>query len=76
MKISGTGKFTDAAADELCRSLLMTGQIRQWQGIMPSFGVFQGLFQITSMQYSGPHDKEITYQMSLESGGEIGWTAS
>ncbi len=74
-KVSGSGKFADAAADEICRGLLFAGTIRDWQVILPDFGTIEGAFQITSIQYQGPHDKEVAYTISLESAGELTWTA-
>ena len=74
-KISGNGLFKDAASDALMRELCFVGVIRIWQIVIPDFGTVEGLFQITSLQYSGNHDNELTFDVALESAGELTFTA-
>ena len=38
---------------------------------VPDFGTVSGPFQITSLEYSGAHDGEITFEMALESAGAV-----
>ena len=75
-KISGSGLFKDADSDALMRELCFEGAIRVWQMIIPDFGSIEGPFQITSLQYSGSHDNELTFEVSLESAGELTFTAT
>jgi TP901-1 family phage major tail protein len=75
-RISGAGIFKDAASDELVRSYVFNGTIRNWQVIVPDFGTLAGLFQITSFELSGRHDGEVAFDIGLESAGEITFTAS
>jgi TP901-1 family phage major tail protein len=75
-KISGSGIFKDADSDALMRELYFEGVIHNWQVIIPDFGTVEGPFQITSLQYSGSHDNELTFEVSLESAGELTFTAS
>jgi TP901-1 family phage major tail protein len=75
-KISGSGLFKDADSDALMRELCFEGAIHVWQMIIPDFGTIEGPFQITSLQYSGSHDNELTFEVSLESAGELTFTAT
>jgi TP901-1 family phage major tail protein len=68
---SGSGIFKDAQSDARIRSAFFAGEICNWQVIVPSFGTISGPFQITSLEYSGAHDGEITFEMALESAGQI-----
>ncbi len=74
-RISGSGIFKDAASDEIVRNYFFSGIIRNWQIIIPDFGTVQGAFQITALEYAGNHDGELTFEMSLESAGELSFTA-
>jgi len=69
--ISGSGLFKDASSDELVRSTFFSGIIVDWQVIVPDFGTVTGAFQIVSLEYAGQHDGEVTFDIALESAGEI-----
>ncbi|MBL1406828.1 MAG: phage major tail protein, TP901-1 family [Rhizobiales bacterium] len=69
--ISGSGIFKDAASDALVRAQLFSGETADWQILIPDFGSLSGPFQITSLEYSGQHNSEITFEISLESAGAI-----
>jgi TP901-1 family phage major tail protein len=43
--------------------------------IVPDFGVIEGLFQIVSLEFAGRHDGEVTFDLALESAGEVSFTA-
>jgi TP901-1 family phage major tail protein len=72
--VSGAGVFRDDAADETARGLFFNGTIRNWQIIVPSFGIIQGAFQITALEYSGEYDGELLYSLALESAGSLSFT--
>jgi len=72
--VGGTGVFRDDAADETARGLFFNGTIRNWQLIVPSFGIIQGAFQITALEYAGEYDGEVTYSLALESAGSLSFT--
>lgn len=74
-RISGAGVFKDAASDAIVRSYLFDGTIRNWQVVVPDFGTVQGPFQVTSLDLSGRHDGEITFDLTIESAGELIFTA-
>jgi TP901-1 family phage major tail protein len=74
--VSGSGVFKDAAADETVRAAHFAGTIKDWQIIIPNFGTIAGPFQISQLEYAGQHNGEMTYSLSLESAGQLSWTAA
>ena len=69
--ISGSGIFKDAQSDAAIRARFFAGEIAAWQFAIPDFGTVSGRFQITSLEYSGNHDGEVTFEMALESAGPV-----
>jgi TP901-1 family phage major tail protein len=72
--VSGRGLFKDAASDALMRQAFFAGRVVSHQIVIPDFGTVQGPFQITSLEIAGEHNGEVTYDMSLESAGELTFT--
>ena len=73
--ISGSGVFRDDATDARARAIFFAGDTPEFQVIIPDFGVVQGAFQITSVEYVGNYDGEATYSLSLASAGALTFTA-
>lgn len=73
--ISGSGVFRDANTDERARQIFFDAQMPEFQVIVPDFGVVEGPFQITAIEYAGSHNGEATYEMSLASAGALTFTA-
>lgn len=73
--ISGSGIFKDAGTDERARQLFFDGETPAFQVIIPDFGIVEGLFQVTAIEYAGNHDGEATYELSLASAGELSFVA-
>lgn len=73
--VAGSGIFKDTTADESVRSLFFAGAVRDWQVVVPEFGVIEGPFQITALEYGGNYDGEVVYEMALESAGQLTFTA-
>ena len=73
--VRGQGIFKDAASDETIRSYFFNGTIRRWQAIVPNFGMIDGPFQITALEIAGRHDAEVTFELALESAGELTFAA-
>lgn len=73
--ISGSGVFRDDATDERARQVFFDGDIPDFQVIIPDFGIIEGPFQITAIEYAGTHNGEATYEISMASAGVIGFTA-
>ena len=73
--LSGKGIFKDQSSDETIRALFFAGTIRAWQLILPNFGTITGPFQITSLEFSADHAGEVTFDIALESAGELAFAA-
>jgi TP901-1 family phage major tail protein len=86
--ISGSGVFTDAASEVALRTAYAaqqnttdgsTGQtaaFENFQFLVPNLGTYTGAFQITSLEYAGEYNGEVTYSMSFESAGYILFAAA
>lgn len=73
--ISGSGVFRDANTDARARQIFFDAEMPQFQVVIPSFGVVQGPFQITAIEYSGTYNGEATYELSIASAGALTFTA-
>ncbi|SFA78095.1 phage major tail protein, TP901-1 family [Poseidonocella pacifica] len=73
--ISGSGVFKDASTDERTRQVFFDGETPPFQVIIPDFGVIEGPFMISSIEYSGSYDGEATYEMSMASAGQLSFSA-
>ncbi len=73
--ISGSGVFRDEATDERARAVFFNGEIPDFQVVIPSFGVIEGAFQITAIEYAGSHNDEATYEIAMASAGPLSFTA-
>ncbi len=74
--ISGSGVFKDAGTDERARQIFFDGVTPDFQVIIPHFGIIEGAFQMTSIEYSGSHNGEATYELSMASAGALTFTAT
>lgn len=73
--ISGSGVFRDENTDERARQIFFDGEILAFQVIIPDFGVIEGPFQLTAVEYSGQHDGEAAFELSMASAGALTFTA-
>lgn len=73
--ISGSGVFRDAATDGRARQIFFDGEVPGFQVIIPDFGIVEGPFQITSLEYAGSHNGEATYEIALASAGALNFVA-
>ena len=73
--ISGRGLFKDAQSDALIRQTFFDGAVKTYQVIIPDFGAVQGSFQISSLEFAGEHNGEVSYELALESAGALTFTA-
>ena len=69
--ISGSGVFTDSASEQTVLTNFQASTFKNYQFLVPDFNTFTGAFQITSMEYAGSYNGEVTYSMSFESTGGI-----
>lgn len=87
VSITASGVFTDSATEENVRadffgqqntsdgSTAQTATFTNFRFKIPHFGELTGPFQITSLEYAGEHNGEVTYSMSFESAGYITYAA-
>lgn len=73
--ILGSGVFRDADTDERARQIFFEGLTPDFQVIIPDFGIIEGPFQVTAIEYAGTHNGEATYDLSLASAGVLGFQA-
>ena len=73
MSVSGSGVFTDDAAIEELRGAYGNSAFDSYEIIIPDFGKYTGSFQVTSLEYAGEYNGEVTYSVTLESAGAITW---
>ena len=71
ISVSGSGVFTDAASEATIKTNVLADSIDNYQFLVPDFGTFTGGFQVTSVEYAGEFNGEVTYSMSFESSGSI-----
>ncbi|MBV0912946.1 phage major tail protein, TP901-1 family [Anianabacter salinae] len=74
--ISGSGVFRDEVTDERARQIFFDGVVPRFQVVIPDFGIVDGPFQITSIEYAGAHDGEATYELSMASAGALQFVAA
>ena len=73
--ISGSGVFRDAATDARARQIFFDGATPGFQVVIPDFGIVEGAFQITGIDYAGNHDGEASYEISMASAGALMFSA-
>jgi len=74
--ISGSGVFKDATTDERARQIFFDGETPNFQVIIPDFGIVEGPFQVSGLEYSGSHNGEATYELTLASAGALTFQAA
>ncbi|MBZ0139193.1 MAG: phage major tail protein, TP901-1 family [Pseudorhodoplanes sp.] len=74
--IAGRGLFKDAQSDALMRQIFFDGAVRNFQIVVPDFGTVEGPFQISSLEFAGEHNGEVSYELSLESAGALAFAAA
>ena len=73
--VSGSGVFVDSATDDRARQIFFAGTVERFQVIIPDFGIVEGPFQITAIEYAGSYNGEATYELTLASAGALTFTA-
>ncbi len=74
--VTGSGIFKDAASDALVRQSFFDGSALDAQVVVPDFGVIEGPFEISGLDYSGDHNGEATFEISLASAGALTFAAA
>ncbi len=73
--VSGAGVFKDAASDAALQGAFFAQAVRNYQLVIPDFGVIEGPFLIESLDYSGDHDGEAAFAVTLASAGALSFTS-
>jgi len=74
VSISGSGRFTDSAAEETVRGHAMNNRIRNYQITFGGGDTLSGKFLITDYQRGGSNSSIEVYSLSLASSGPITYT--
>ena len=74
--LAASGIFKDAASDALVRQKFFDDALCACQLVIPDFGTVAGPFQIGALEFAGSHDGELTFEISLESAGEVTFEAA
>ena len=73
--VAGSGVFVDESSDAALRTVFFDDTLAEFEVTIPDFGTVTGPFQITSLEYSGDHDGEATFEIALASAGELVFAA-
>ena len=71
VSVSGSGVFTDHTTEATVKTAALADTIDNYKFTVPDFGAFTGAFQVTSLEYAGEYNGEVTYSMSFESSGAV-----
>ncbi|HWK88171.1 MAG TPA: phage major tail protein, TP901-1 family [Xanthobacteraceae bacterium] len=74
--LAASGIFKDAASDALVRQKFFDDALCDCQLVIPDFGTVTGSFHIGTLEFTGAHDGELTFEITLESAGEIAFTVA
>ena len=74
--VSGAGVFKDAASDALIQQAFFAQSVKAFQLVVPDFGVLEGPFLIEALDYSGDHDGEAAFAVTLASAGALNFVAA
>lgn len=69
--ISGSGVFTDSAAEAAFQARVMTAAVGNYEITFESGAKFSGPFFAAGLEFAGDHNGERTYSLRLESAGVI-----
>ena len=69
--IAGSGVFTDSASETTLKGKFNVSALTNYQFLVPTFGTFTGSFMLTTLEYAGEYNGEVTYSFTFESSGAI-----
>ncbi len=76
VSISGSGVFTDSAAEETVRGYAMNNAINNYELTFGNGDKLSGPFQITSYQRAGSYNDAETYSITLASAGQVSFVTA
>ena len=69
--VAGSGVFTDSASETTLKGKFNVSALTNYQFLIPDFGTFTGEFMLTTLEYAGEYNGEVTYSFTFESSGAI-----
>lgn len=72
--MKGDGVFTDDTGFEAVRDAFFDGTTRDAKILVPGLGTFEGKWKVTSLEFGGDYNKEVTASFGLDSAGVIAFT--
>lgn len=69
--VSGSGLFKNGDTASAVREAFFSGGSLRWRVIVPGFGAIEGPMQMSRLEYAGSFDGEVTFEIALESAGEV-----
>lgn len=76
MEISFAGVFDDAVPINLVNTLMIAGTIRNFKITHPAVGTYTAAFQISGFEMAGEFNGALDFTATLESAGEVVFTAA
>tara|TARA_Y100000114_G_C11758616_1_gene328262 strand:- start:1183 stop:1608 length:426 start_codon:yes stop_codon:yes gene_type:complete len=76
ISVTGSGVFLDSASEATLRTAMGATDFHNFEVVIPDFGTYQGEFMLATLSYSGEYNGESNYDFTLESSGEIIFTAA
>ena len=73
--VSSAGVFKDANSDALMQQAFFTQAAASFQLVIPDFGTLSGPFIVEALDYSGDHDGEAAFAVTLASAGALSFAA-
>jgi TP901-1 family phage major tail protein len=73
--VSGAGVFKDAGSDALIQQAFFAQGAKNFQLVIPDFGTLSGAFLVEALDYSGDHDGEAAFAITLASAGVVTFAA-
>jgi TP901-1 family phage major tail protein len=74
--VSGSGVFTDAASETTLKNAFGGANFANFEVVIPDFGTYKGKFMVASLEYTGEHNGEATYSVTLENSGAFAFTSA
>ena len=69
--VAGSGVFTDSASETTLKGKFNVSALTNYQFLVPDFGTFTGSFMLTTLEYAGEYNGEVTYSFTFESSEAI-----
>lgn len=69
--VSGSGVFTDSASETTLYGKWSSATNTNYQFLVPDLITITGSFQLTSLEYAGEYNGEVTYSFTFESAGDL-----